>query len=45
MTTTDLQQLLQSHPWRAEFTVVEDGSRRIFLQDLDSGDCGSVRQT
>lgn len=38
MTTTDLQQLLASKSWRAEFTV-NDSSLRIFLQDLDSGNC------
>lgn len=40
MTTSDLHQLLTKHAWRAEFMVVQDGSLCIFLQDLESGDCG-----
>lgn len=40
MTTKDLQQLLSNKTWRAEFMACDDGQLRIFLQDLDSGDCG-----
>lgn len=39
MNTDELGQLLQSKSWRAEFTVT-DSSLRIFLQDLETGDCG-----
>ena len=39
MTTEELENLLQSKSWRAEFEVTDHGLR-IFLQDLDSGDCG-----
>lgn len=40
MNTDNLNQLLQSKSWRAEFIACDDNKLRIFLQDLDSGDCG-----
>lgn len=40
MTTTDLQQLLQSRTFRAEFLACDDNKLRIFLQDLETGECG-----
>lgn len=30
----EIQELLTSHTWRAEFMACDDGSLRIFLQDL-----------
>lgn len=40
MTTKDLTQLLANKTWRAEFTITSDNTLTLFLQDLDSGDCG-----
>lgn len=39
MNTDEVEALLGGKSWRAEFTIT-DHSLRIFLQDLDSGDCG-----
>lgn len=36
----ELRQQLESKTWRAEFIACDDGSLRIFLQDLGSGECG-----
>lgn len=40
MNTDELNRLLKSKTWRAEFMACDDNKLRIFLQDLDSGDCG-----
>lgn len=40
MTTEELEHLLQSTTWRAEFMACDDGQLRIFLQDLETGECG-----
>lgn len=40
MNTDELNRLLKSKTWRAEFMACDDNKLRIFLQDLESGDCG-----
>lgn len=42
MTTTELQQLLANKTWRAELSELTDTTFRLFLQDLDSGECGML---
>ena len=42
MNTEDLQQLLESRTFRAEFMACDDHKLRIFLQDLDSGQVGEL---
>lgn len=39
MNTEELESLLRSKSWRAEFEINDTGLR-VFLQDPDTGECG-----